>query len=155
LSTTFFGTFGNDIFENQKEFYVFREFNTNVKKDLFENSWRPDNLDAEYPRLDKNDTFSWQPSSYYVEDGSYIRLRSVQLGFTTPTSLGRWFQAGSRVYVQADNLFTITDYEGLDPSLPAANVTGAAGDIRDQYRGIDRGSYPSNRVISVGVVTAF
>jgi hypothetical protein len=155
LSTTFFGTFGNDIFENQKEFYVFREFNTNVKKDLFANSWTPENPNAEYPRLDKNDTFSWQPSSYYVEDGSYIRLRNVQLGYTTPTSFGRWFQAGSRVYLQVDNLFTITDYEGLDPSLPAANVTGAAGDIRDQYRGIDRGSYPSNRVISVGVVTAF
>jgi hypothetical protein len=59
------------------------------------------------------------------------------------------------VYLQADNLFTITDYPGLDPALPAASVTGAAGDVRDQYRGVDRGSYPSNRVFSVGVVTAF
>jgi TonB-linked SusC/RagA family outer membrane protein len=154
-SATFFGTFGNDIFENQKEFYVFREFNTNVRKDLLANSWTPTNQNAKYPRLDKNDTYSWQPSSFYVEDGSYIRLRSLQLGYTTSTSLGRWFQAGSRVYLQADNLFTVTDYPGLDPSLPAASVTGAAGDVRDQYRGIDRGSYPSNRVFSVGVVTSF
>jgi TonB-dependent starch-binding outer membrane protein SusC len=155
VSATVFGTFGNDIFEMQKEFYVFREFNTNVKKDLLENSWRPDNLDAEYPRLDKNDTYSWQISSYYVEDGSYVRLRNLQLGYEIPTSLGRWFQAGSRVYVQAENLFTITGYEGLDPSLPAANITGAAGDVRDQYRGVDRGSYPSNKVFSIGVVTSF
>jgi TonB-dependent starch-binding outer membrane protein SusC len=155
ISTTFFGTFGNDIFDNQKEFYVFREFNTNVRKDLFANSWTPQNPNAKYPRIDKNDTFSWQPSSFYLEDGSYIRLRSLQLGYTMPTSFGRWFQAGSRVYLQADNLFTITDYEGLDPSLPTAAITGAAGDTRDQYRGIDRGSYPSNRVFSIGVVTSF
>jgi TonB-dependent starch-binding outer membrane protein SusC len=154
-SVTFFGTFGNDIFENQKEFYVFREFNTNVRKDLLANSWTPTNQNAKYPRLDKNDTYSWQPSSFYVEDGSYMRLRSLQLGYTTTTSFGRWFQAGSRVYLQADNLFTITDYPGLDPSLPAASVTGAAGDVRDQYRGIDRGSYPSNRIFSIGIVTAF
>jgi hypothetical protein len=155
VSATFFGTFGNDIFENQKEFYVFREFNTNVRRDLFENSWTPQNPNARYPRLDKNDSYSWAVSSYYVEDGSYIRLRSLQLGYNTPSALGRWFPAGSRVYLQADNLFTITDYPGLDPALPAASVTGAAGDVRDQYRGVDRGSYPSNRVFSVGVVTAF
>jgi hypothetical protein len=154
-AATFFGSFGNDIFENQKEFYVFREFNTNVRKDLLANSWTPTNQNAKYPRLDKNDSYSWAVSSYYVEDGSYIRLRSFQLGYTTPSSFGRWFQAGSRVYLQADNLFTITDYPGLDPSLPAASVTGAAGDVRDQYRGVDRGSYPSNRVFSIGVVTSF
>jgi hypothetical protein len=61
----------------------------------------------------------------------------------------------SRIYVQAENLFTITDYEGLDPSLPAANIGGPAGDIRDQYRGIDRGSYPTSRTFSVGLVTNF
>ena len=155
LSATLFGSFGNDIFENQKEFYVFREFNTNVRKDLLANSWTPENPHSKYPRLDKNDSFSWQLSSYYVEDGSYVRMRSIQLGYEIPSSLARFFQAGSRVYVQAENLFTITGYDGLDPSLPAANVTGAAGDVRDQYRGIDRGSYPSNKVISIGVVTSF
>jgi hypothetical protein len=59
------------------------------------------------------------------------------------------------VYVQGDNLFTKTSYEGLDPSLPAANVYGSAGDVRDQYRGVDRGAYPSNRIFSVGIVTSF
>jgi hypothetical protein len=49
----------------------------------------------------------------------------------------------------------MTSYEGLDPSLPAANVYGSAGDVRDQYRGVDRGSYPSNRIFSVGIVTSF
>ena len=66
----------------------------------------------------------------------------------------RWLSA-TRVYLQAENLFTITGYDGLDPTLPAANVTGPAGDIRDQYRGVDRGTYPSNRTFSFGLTTSF
>jgi TonB-dependent starch-binding outer membrane protein SusC len=154
LSTTFFGSFGNDIFDVQKEFYVFRNFSTNVRRDLLDNSWTPEKTDAKYPRLDINDNYSHAISSFYVEDGSYIRMRNVQLGYTVPQSLSRWVSA-ARIYVQAENLFTITDYEGLDPALPAAQVFGPAGDIRDQYRGIDRGSYPSNKTFSVGVSTSF
>jgi len=88
-----------------------------------------------------------------VKDGTYTRLRNLQIGYTLPSTAT--YLPGARVYVQGDNLFTITSYEGLDPSLPAANVFGAAGDVRDQYRGVDRGSYPSNRIFSVGVVTSF
>jgi hypothetical protein len=57
--------------------------------------------------------------------------------------------------VQAENLFTITGYDGLDPALAASDVNGPAGDIRDQYRGVDRGTYPSNRTFSIGIVTSF
>jgi hypothetical protein len=154
LTATVFGSFGNDIFDVQKEFYVFRNFSTNVRKDMLSESWTPENPNAKYPRLDINDTYSHAISSYYVEDGSYVRLRSVQLGYNVPSKYVRWLQA-TRVYLQAENLFTITGYDGLDPSLPAANVTGAAGDIRDQYRGVDRGSYPSNRMFSIGLITSF
>jgi TonB-linked SusC/RagA family outer membrane protein len=152
-SATFFGSYGNKIFENQMEFYVFREFETNVKKDLLANSWTPTNLNAKYPQIDVNDTFSRQLSSFYVKDGTYTRLRNLQVGYTLPSTAG--YLPGARVYVQGDNLFTITSYEGLDPSLPAANVNGSAGDVRDQYRGVDRGAYPSNRIFSVGIVTSF
>jgi hypothetical protein len=71
-----------------------------------------------------------------------------------PSRIIRFLNA-TRVYVQAENLFTITGYDGVDPSLPAANVFGPAGDIRDQYRGVDRGTYPSNRVFSLGLTTSF
>jgi len=152
-SATIFGTYGNKIFENQMEFYVFREFETNVKKDLLDNSWTPQNLNAKYPRLDVSDLFSRAISSYYVKDGSYTRLRNVQVGYTLPSSAR--YLPGARVYVQGDNLFTKTNYEGLDPSLPAANFVGSAGDVRDQYRGVDRGAYPSSRIFSVGIVTSF
>ena len=154
LNATMFGSYGNKIFENQMEFYVFREFDANVKKDLLANSWRPDNLNAKYPKLDVNDLFSHALSSYYVKDGSYTRLRNLQIGYDVPTSMSRTIPL-SRIYVQGENLFTITNYEGLDPSLPAANINGSAGDIRDQYRGVDRGAYPSNRIFTIGIVASF
>jgi len=163
VSLTLFGTFGNDIFDAQKDFYVFRDFSTNVMGDLLENSWcepgdegctNPRDPNAKYPRLDLNDPFSKQTSSYYVENGSYVRLRTLQVGYAVPATLVRWIPA-ARIYLQAENLFTITGYDGLDPALPAANTTGAAGDIRDQYRGVDRGSYPSNKTISIGISSSF
>jgi len=154
VSGTVFGTFGNEIFDVQKEFYVFRNFSTNVRKDLLTDSWTPTNLNAKYPRLDVNDTYSHDLSTFYVEDGSYVRMRNLQVGYNVPPALVRWISA-TRVYVQAENLFTITGYSGLDPALPVQNVTGPAGDIRDQYRGVDRGTYPSNRTFSLGLVTTF
>ena len=168
ISATLFGTFGNKIFDVQKEFYVFRNFSTNVRSDMLDNSavlngpcdktngcsGQLTNPDAKYPRLDVNDAFSRQLSSYYVESGSYVRLRSLQIGYAVPPAWISWIPA-ARIYVQAENLFTITGYNGLDPALPAANFTGAAGDIRDQYRGVDRGAYPSSRTITFGISTTF
>ncbi len=154
VSATLFGTFGNQIFNTQKYWEVFRYFDTNVRADLLENSWTPTNTSPKYPRVDVSDVFSRQFSSYYVEDGSYVRLRTLQVAYSLPPAFIRWIPL-ARVYVQAENLFTITGYSGLDPSLPAASVFGAAGDVRDQYRGIDRGSYPSNRTITIGITTTF
>ena len=68
--------------------------------------------------------------------------------------MSKWLSA-SRVYLQAENLFTFTGYDGLDPSLPAINTNGSGGDIRDQFRGIDQGSYPISKTFSIGVVTSF
>ena len=165
LSATVFGTFGNKIFNYQKYWYIFRVFDTNVRSDLLDNSVVLNgpcagtacpgvvtNPDAKYPRLDVSDGFSNQFSSYYIESGTYVRLRNLQIGFTVPPGLIRWIPA-ARIYLQAENLFTITGYSGLDPALPAANIFGAAGDIRDQYRGVDRGAYPGNKMISVGIST--
>jgi TonB-dependent starch-binding outer membrane protein SusC len=152
-SATIFGTYGNKIFENQMDFYVFQDFSSNVRKDLLANSWTPQNPNAKYPILDINDTQSGRPSTYYVKDGSYTRLRNLQVGYTLPGSAR--YLPGARVYVQGENLFTKTSYDGLDPALPAANATGAAGDIRDQFMGVDQGAYPSNRIFSIGITTSF
>jgi TonB-dependent starch-binding outer membrane protein SusC len=166
LSATVFGSFGNEIFDVQKEFYVFRNFSTNVRRDLLTDSWTPQNTNvardqyvaqnpnAKYPILDVNDTYSLQVSSFYVENASYVRLRSMQLGFNVPARYLRWVPT-ARIYLQGENLLTFTGYDGLDPELPALVNTGPAGDTRDQARGIDRGTYPSNRTFSIGLVTSF
>jgi hypothetical protein len=159
LGVDFFGTFGNEIYDVQKEFYIFRHFYSNVRRDLLENSAQVvsgevTNPSAKYPRLDVTDNISREPSTFYIEDGSYVRLRSLQLGYTAPRGwLGAFNVA--RIYIRGENLFTITGYDGLDPALPAANVSSAAGDIADQARGIDRGAYPTNRTVTVGVSVGF
>ena len=154
VSATLFGTFGNDIFNVQKYWDVFRYFDTNVRADRLANSWTPTNQSAKYPKLDAGDTWSRQFSSYWVESGTYVRLRTLQVGYNLPPAMIRWIPV-ARVYLQAENLFTISGYSGLDPALPAASVFGAAGDIRDQFRGVDQGTYPSNKTITIGVTTSF
>jgi len=178
LSGTVFGTFGGQIFNTQKYWYAFRYFQTNVAKDMLTNSAQLDgdceplpappggsspgyncpgrliNADAKYPRLDNNDDFSRQFSSYWVESGSYVRLRTLQLSYTLPPAIVRWIPA-ARIYLQAENLFTISGYSGLDPSLPVPASGSATGDIRDEARGIDQGVYPSNKIITIGISTTF
>ena len=142
---------------------MFRNFSTNVRQDLLTDSWcqtgdagcvTPADPNAKYPRLDQNDIFSHAISSFYLEDGSYVRLRNVQIGFNVPASWIQWLPA-ARIYLQAENLFTLTGYPGLDPALSVSSQFGPAGDIRDQYRGVDRGNYPSSKTISVGITTSF
>jgi TonB-dependent starch-binding outer membrane protein SusC len=153
LSATLFGSFGNDIWDAQKEFYVFHNFSTNVRKDLLTDSWTPERPDAKYPRLDQNDTFSSALSSFYVEDGSYVRLRSLQLAYRVPARFR--FMSSGRIYVQGENLFTLTGYDGLDPVLPVRASGNSTRDTRDQYRGVDTGVYPSNRTFTIGFSTNF
>jgi hypothetical protein len=163
FSATIFGSFGGQIFDAQKDFYVFRDFSTNVVKDRLTNSFclpadegctHPYDQNAKYPRLDQFDDVSRQISSYYVESATYVRLRSVQVGWQVPANLLKWIPS-ARIYLQAENLITLTGYEGLDPSMPASADFGASGDIRDQSRNIDRGMYPTNRTITVGISTTF
>jgi TonB-linked SusC/RagA family outer membrane protein len=164
VSATLFGSFGGQIYDAQKDFYVFRDFSTNVVKDRLTNSFciagdagctHPGDQSAKYPRLNQNDNGSDDISSYFVESATYVRLRALQIGFTIPETLISWLPSGGRIYVQAENLFTLTGYSGLDPSLPARAFTGTSGDVRDQFRNVDVGVYPSNRTFSVGISTTF
>jgi TonB-linked SusC/RagA family outer membrane protein len=160
FNATLFASIGNDIYDVQKEYYVFRTFSTTVREDLLTESAIVENgrvtNNPKYPRLDLNDTFSGgQASDFWVEDGSYLRMRNLQIGYTLPGGIIPGLR-NARIYVQGENLFTITGYDGLDPSLPAANTSNAQGaDTRDQYFGIDRGSYPSNRIFSLGINASF
>jgi len=152
MSLFFFGSYGNDIWNQNYEFTVFRLYSTNVRQDRLTDSWTPDNTGAKYPKLDQNDQFSDQYSSFYVEDGSYLRLKNLQLGYNLP-KMG-WFQ-NIRIYLQGQNLFTLTNYTGLDPALPTISTSGSSGNQSDQAMGIDYGPYPANRIFTIGINATF
>ncbi|MEM9259354.1 MAG: hypothetical protein AAGA62_06875 [Bacteroidota bacterium] len=149
----FFGSFGNDIFNVTKQFTIFRQFDTNADRRLITDAWTPQNPNTDLPALDINDTESRRPSSFYVEDGSYIRLTQLQLGYTFPNSFGGDVLSNLRVYVQGQNLFTITDYSGLDPALSTFGTGNSDAD--DLFMGVDFGNYPTTRIFMVGVNAAF
>ena len=153
----FFGSFGNDIFNATKQFTIFRQFDTNVDRRVLTDSWTPDNPNTDLPANNVTDVESRRPSSFYVEDGSYVRLAQLQLGYTLPNSFGGDVLSNLRVYVQAQNLFTITDYSGLDPALSSFGTGNGqgGGDADDLFMGVDFGNYPTTRIFMVGVNAAF
>ena len=164
LSATLFGSFGGQIYDAQKDFYVFRDFSTNVVTDRLTNSFcitgdagctRPGDQSAKYPRLNQNDQGSDDISSFFIESATYVRLRALQIGYAVPPTLIGWLPQGGRIYVQAENLFTLTGYSGLDPSLPARSFFGSSGDVRDQFRNVDVGVYPTSRTFTIGISTTF
>lgn len=152
-----YSTIGNDLFNNTKYFTDFWLFEGNRSTTMRDYSWvaGADNSKAKLPVLDYGDTYSGtNSSSYYVEDASFLRLKNVVLGYTLPKSL--LSKAGIqnlRLYVQAENLFTITGYSGLDPEYTNADVSeGNGSDLR---RGIDMGGWPSTRRFLFGVNFTF
>lgn len=119
LTAFFSGVVGNQIFNYPKAFYGKLQKN-NILQDLYYNSWRTPGEETKYPRItstDLNNNFRY--SSWYLEDGSYIKMRNLQLGYTfTPDMLDRIkVIQGLRIYVMAQNLFTITRYTGFDPEV--------------------------------------
>ncbi|WP_165154087.1 TonB-dependent receptor [Parabacteroides sp. ZJ-118] len=152
-----YSTIGNDIFNNTKYFTDFPLFGGNRSTRMRDLSWRPgaDNSKAILPILDSKDSWSGAvPSSYYVEDGSFLRLKNVVLGYTFPKALLQKATISNlRVYIQAENLLTISGYSGLDPEFTNADV--GEGNGADLRRGIDMGGWPTTLRLLFGVNFAF
>jgi hypothetical protein len=112
------------------------------------NRWTGPNSTNENPRLTTALTRNNVFSDYYVEDGSFLRLRNLQIGYTLRgQSLQKLKMTGLRVYLSANNLYTLTKYMGYDPDL--GSVGGALG------AGIDNGFYPQARTIMLGFSIRF
>ncbi len=109
--------------------------------------WTGPGSTNEHPRLTTEPTRNTVFSSYYVENGSFLRLRNIQLGYSLPT---KWIKhlkmERFRVYLAANNLFTLTEYRGYDPDVGSGGVLGA---------GVDYGIYPQARTIMGGVQIKF
>lgn len=115
------------------------------------NFWTPENENTDIPG---NDEGLQRNSSQWVENGSYLRLKNLTVGYKIPKHLVKKWGIGSlRVYVTGTNLFTITKYKGYDPE--ANNAPRIASGDTAPYSGIDMSSYPSQRKFSIGVDITF
>ncbi len=109
--------------------------------------WTGEGSTNEHPRLTTGPTNNNLFSDYYVEDGSFVRLRNLQFGYTLPSTLLRKIHVESlRIYVAANNLITLTRYMGFDPDLGSSSVLSA---------GVDYGMYPQARSLMGGLQIKF
>jgi TonB-linked SusC/RagA family outer membrane protein len=149
LTAFFYGSQGNDIFNYNSWWLDFwPSFQGQKSTDLLYNSWTPSNTGGTVPKATQKSNFSSNTvsNSYYIEDGSFFRLKNLQIGYTFDKAvLGNVFSS-ARIYVQATNLLTITKYTGMDPELASFN---------DTYMGVDEGNIPSVQQYLVGVSFGF
>ena len=142
---------GNDIFEATRYFTDFPSFD-GAKSTRLLNAWSPTNTSSLIPSAYAGASdLEFASSSYYIQDGSFIRLKNVQLGYSVPTA--KAFGPNSRIsrlrlYVSATNLFTITKYTGLDPEVTQVTDGFTAP-------GVDQGVYPSPRQFLIGINVGF
>lgn len=147
LSAFFYGSKGNDIF-NQTQYYTdFPDFfKGGIRRDVAVNAWTPENSSSTIPALYTTGSFSSDQvvNTYFLSKGSYFRCKQLQIGYRLPSNLLQKFGIeGLRIYAQSANLFTITKYQGLDPELQAVtdpNNPGSA--VGATNLGIDQGNYP-------------
>jgi TonB-dependent starch-binding outer membrane protein SusC len=150
VETYLYASYGNKIFNLSRWFTDFYpSFTGAAVSARVKDSWSPENPDTDLPIFETAANFSTntQPNSFYVEDGSFLRMQNLSIGYTLPKSvMGKAKLSRARVYASTNNVFTLTKYKGLDPG-----VGGAA----DSSFGIDVGNYPVTRSFMVGLGITF
>lgn len=150
LSVYLYTSIGNEIWNQSRWFTDFYQtFEGAAISERLKDAWTPNNLGAEIPVVEKTANFSTSNvgNSFYVEDGSYLRLQNITLGYTLPaTLLEKWRLERVRMFASANNLFTLTGYSGLDP---------AVGGNADTTFGIDVGNYPVTTGYTFGLNLSF
>lgn len=135
------GSHGNDVFNciNRPDYVT-----TNKLKDFFyKDRWTADNPNGTQPRAGATDMDKYACSSAMVFDGSYFKIKQIQLGYSLPKTLLRHAGLSNvRLYCSLDDFFTFTSYKGFDPEV-ASNATSGMG--------IDKGSYPTSKKVVFGI----
>jgi len=146
LSVFIQGTQGNDLLNvssiNNTLDYG---FGLNMPREVYTNHWTPSNTNAKYPIISRSNTYNY--SDRLVEDGSYLRLRNIQLAYNFPLSTP-WLRS-AQVYASGQNLLTVTKYSWWDPET---NSQGGANSIG---QGIDHYSYPTSKSVTFGLRLGF
>ena len=141
------GQLGNDVFNVSRRTDL---GSINLPKNIL-NRWTGEGSTNEAPRFQiTSANENYRVSDFWLEDGSFVRMRNIQLGYTLPASVTKYAGLSRvRVYASCDNLFTLTKYTGCDPE-----VTGGNSGFGTAY-GIDRGVYPQARTLTFGVNVTF
>jgi len=142
LNMLWAGSIGNDIFDATRRLdlrYV------NLPQEMI-NRWHGEGTSNTMPRFTwTNDNDNYRASDLYIHDGSYLRLKNIQLGYTLPQMLTRKVFINSlRFYIAVENFITITSYKGLEPEISYGTQSG-----------IDRGYYPQSRTFTIGANIKF
>lgn len=136
------GTAGNDVYDATRRTDA---ISSNLPSWML-NRWTGEGTSNRIPRYVQGDSYNWQSSDLLVYDGSYLRLKNIQLGYTLPKALTeKVFVSSLRFYVAAENLLTFTKYHGFDPEISSGGTS----------LGIDYGVYPQARTWTIGVNLAF
>lgn len=155
LSFLFQGVFGNDIYEGGGGFYA-------ANGDWFDNStaiqfnrWQNPGDITNIPQARLGECNGCNASSRYVSDGSYVRLKTLSLGYNLPSSLIEKMKINSaRVYFMAQNLLTFTNYMGWDPEVNA-DYLGSTTSDSNVFQGVDFYSAPQAKTFSLGLNVGF
>ena len=134
------GSHGNKIFNciNRPDYAT----SNKMKEVMFDNRWTPSNPNGTVPRAGANDIEKYVDSSAMIYDGSYFKIKQIQLGYTLPKNLlGKVGISHTRVYASLDDFFTFSGYPGFDPEAAANATTGM---------GVDKGAYPTSKKVVLG-----
>lgn len=143
ISILFQGTWGNDIFNASKFYFEKFDGRQNVLKSAYKAGWSGKGSTNEppvtlaYDSDDARNSQNWWQSNMYVEDGSYFRMKNIQIGYTFEPKLSATVKPSFRVYFSAQNLLTFTKYSGFDPEV--------------SDNGVDAGQYPQPRTFVFGL----
>ncbi len=144
MNLFFQGTQGNDVFD----FSMRGDIPAMNRPSWILERWHGEGTSDKIPRMTSADPNSnWRSSDLYIKNGSYLRLKTAQLGYTLPQVLTKKISIQQlRLYVSAENLFTFTGYNGFDPEVATGEYTRI---------GVDRGVYPQSRTIYLGANVSF
>ncbi|CAM4084188.1 SusC/RagA family TonB-linked outer membrane protein [Zobellia nedashkovskayae] len=152
LSIFFQGSQGGDIFNLTN--VQLTNGDANTTRDYYNNAWTSTNTNTNQPRVGNNS--NREISSRFVEDGSYIRLKNISLGYTIPSDIVEKLGIDMlRLSLSAQNLLTFTDYSGLDPEVSYYGSNGDNNTSANTAQGFDFGNYPTVRSFNIGVNLKF
>mgnify|MGYP002712953315 CR=1 FL=1 len=142
FSTTLYASIGNDVARSYERFLTYSN-----KPTFYLDRWTGEGTSNTVPRASTNAANNFLFSDFYVEDGSYLRIQNVQLGYSIPSAaLEKMNIDKLRIYVAINNLYTFTKYKGYNPDVSNADPLSA---------GVDLGQYPQTRTLTTGINLSF